>query len=111
MNRRHLVASLFVAVLIAAAGYPALSSWTAAVAPPPAPIADLQAPAAEDGICPADGFPAAPEAEEAACSRCPDGTPQCWGDKQCDPYCGGKGKGVCERINSCYKCCLCAVTS
>lgn len=124
MNRRHLVGSLFVAILIAAAGYPALTSRSASVGPPPAPLADLQAPLAEDGACAADlqgadvlvaeapgaarDFSPASEMEEAACSRCPDGSPQCWSDKQCDSVCGGKGTGACTRINSCYKCCLCA---
>ena len=46
--------------------------------------------------------------ESSACSRCPDGSPSCWSNKQCDSYCGGKGLGQCVQINSCYRCCYCA---
>lgn len=100
----------------------------------PAGTGDIPGGMGADGIAqpapPASGFaeaePTVPEAcatdasalEEGAaasggemtssCSRCPVGVPQCWRDRDCDRFCGGKGQGVCERINSCYKCCLCA---
>jgi hypothetical protein len=96
-----------VAVLIAVAGYPALTA-SSETSPPSVAVVDLQAPPTEDGTCSADDFSPTPDAEEVACSRCPDGSPSCWTDKQCDSVCGGKGSGICERINSCYKCCLCA---
>jgi hypothetical protein len=81
----------------------------------PQPATALQ-PDGPDAVCvdPSEGVGAqalGPGAEAAACSRCPDGSPQCWGDKQCDSVCGGKGTGDCVRINSCYKCCYCALTS
>lgn len=56
-----------------------------------------------------DQVPGTAELVAAACSRCPNGTPQCWSDKSCDTFCGGKGFGSCVRINSCYKCCACAL--
>lgn len=110
MKRTHLAGTLFVVILIAAV-YPAITSSSHDPVGT-APVVDLQAAATEDALCADPGFSAAPEAETVACSRCPDGSPQCFSDKQCDTLCGtGKGTGVCQRINSCYKCCLCAVAA
>lgn len=47
----------------------------------------------------------------ASCGRCPPEWPRCSRDRDCDSVCGGKGTGVCEQINSCFKCCTCAGTS
>ena len=47
----------------------------------------------------------------AACGRCPPEWPRCNRDRDCDSVCGGKGTGVCEWINSCFKCCTCGGTT
>jgi hypothetical protein len=106
MSRTVGVLALFVLVaLVSFAGYP-----VAQVAQQPA--GSTLAPAPEDSSIVQEALtcemssPSTSE-ETAACSRCPDGSPQCWGDKQCDTFCGGKGLGACVRINSCYKCCSC----
>ncbi len=97
MNRKQVVGGIFVlVVLIAAVGYAPIVSSDASVAPPSTPALEA-APLVSVDL------------EEAACSRCPNGSPQCWSDKQCDTLCGGKGLGACVRINSCYKCCSCAL--
>jgi hypothetical protein len=116
MNRKQVVGSIFVlVVLIAAVGYAPIVSPNASVAPPSAPALEAGPPASEDGVCTTNPLPGedrllvSADLEEAACSRCPNGSPQCWSDKQCDTLCGGKGLGACVRINSCYKCCSCAL--
>lgn len=116
MRTKHVFGGGFALLaLIVLTGVPAMLEGNAAIAPPGDPMLDRQAHDAGDGVCSAevgttDAEPALPgDAEEAACARCPDGSPQCWSDKQCDDFCGGKGYGDCVRINSCYQCCLCAL--
>lgn len=116
MIRKHVVGGIFVlVVLIAAVGFAPIFPSNASVASPSAPALAAAPLASEDGVCPTVSLPGedrllvSVELEEAACSRCPDGSPQCWSDKQCDTLCGGKGLGACVRINSCYKCCSCAL--
>ena len=116
MNRKQVVGSIFVlVVLIAAVGYAPIVSSNASVAPPSTPALEAAPLPSEDGVCLTNPLPGedrllvSVDLEEAACSRCPNGSPQCWSDKQCDTLCGGKGLGACVRINSCYKCCSCAL--
>ena len=116
MDRKHVVGGIFVlVVLIAAVGFAPIIPSSASVAPSSAPAVVTPPLASEDGVCSMDPLPGedrrlvSVDLEEAACSRCPNGSPQCWGDKQCDTLCGGKGLGACVRINSCYKCCSCAL--
>ena len=116
MNRKHVVGGIFVlVVLIAAVGYAPIVSSNASVATPSTPALEAASLASEDSDCLANPLPGedrllvSVDLEAAACSRCPNGSPQCWGDKQCDTLCGGKGTGACVRINSCYKCCSCAL--
>jgi len=49
--------------------------------------------------------------EASGCGRCPPEQPRCNRDRDCDSVCGGKGTGVCEQINSCFKCCTCGGTT
>ncbi len=83
-------------------------------APPPSGFAAAEVPALDactmDTSTLEEGVGAFEAEPASSCSRCPVGVPQCWRDRDCDRFCGGKGQGVCERINSCYKCCLCAAT-
>lgn len=123
MKRPHtLVGALLLCTLVVAA-YPILSASEdpAPQAEPSTTAHETQAsqaasePADGTQICRADGaepapaIEAAPSLEATSCARCPDGSPMCWSDKQCDTFCGGKGFGACTRINSCYRCCLCAL--
>jgi hypothetical protein len=116
MNTKHVLGGLFVlVVLIAAGGYAAVVGPGASSAYTSAPALEAPPPASEDGVCSGITLPDQDQSlvpanpEEAACGRCPDGSPQCWSDKQCDTFCGGKGFGDCVRINSCYQCCYCAL--
>lgn len=114
-NPAHRMIHLLVlAGLFAIGSYPMQGT----VNQPPSPSAPQSIAASEilleEAVCragdPAElGAPSAPWATEAAaCSRCPIGTPQCFRDRDCDSFCGGKTLGACVRINSCYKCCSCA---
>jgi hypothetical protein len=116
MTSKHLFGGIFALLaLIVLTGVPVMLEGNTTVATPAVPGVDRQVVDTGEGLCsadaaPMDAVPAFPgEMEEAACSRCPDGSPQCWSDKQCDSFCGGKGYGDCVRINSCYQCCLCAL--
>ena len=101
-----------------AVGYPVLtgardeantSASTFAIAPSQEAAPMGSDPFAEPQVC-------APEEQVAplaasACGRCPPEQPRCYRARDCDSVCGGKGTGVCEWINSCFKCCTCAGTT
>ena len=115
MSRAHSVLALFVLVgVMSLAWYPVTEIAPQQSAPQPTAAPELSKNVPE-AVTRQKSCASMPEddsqslkAEAATCSRCPDGTPQCWGDRQCDNLCGGKGLGACVRINSCYKCCSCA---
>ena len=113
---RRSYALLAVILLAAAIGvaYPVLSinrhGDTVADAPAPAPGAESLKPDAfvEDPVCSTES---AATLTAESCGRCPPEWPACYRNRDCDAVCGGKGTGVCEWINSCFKCCTCAGTT
>ena len=114
MKKNGVLGGFFVlAILLAAAGYSTLVAMNAGPTVAVEPVAEVAA--ADDGDCAAglepaeDGSSVSVAATDAACARCPDGSPMCYSDKSCDKFCGGKGFGACVQINSCYKCCYCAL--
>jgi len=117
MRRSH--ALLAVVLLAAAVGvaYPVLTSSRSVDAVADAPASAPGARAADPDVFGQDPVCTMQQAESAtpltaeSCGRCPPEWPRCNRNRDCDAVCGGKGTGVCEWINSCFKCCTCGGTT
>jgi len=116
MKRSHVLMGLLVLATAAGVGYAMFTSnqQRNVVAGAPASAPDAASIDAEMFAQPRDC--GTEEAESmttlaASCGRCPPEWPRCYRDRDCDSVCGGKGTGVCEWINSCFKCCTCGGTT